>query len=100
MSLEATLAILGMGLVTYITRAGGFWLIGRVTLTPRLERVLESLPGTVLIAIIAPMPFTQHWSHAFAIGLSAAFMLWLQHSFISVILAVGLTLTLRALIFS
>ena len=48
------LTILGMALVTYATRAGGFWLMGLVTPTPRIEAWLKQIPGAVLVAIIAP----------------------------------------------
>jgi uncharacterized membrane protein len=46
--------ILGMALVTYATRAGGFWLMGLVTPSPRIEAWLRQIPGAVLVAIIAP----------------------------------------------
>src|SRR5215831_13328537 len=48
------LTILGMALVTYATRAGGFWLMGLVTPSPRVEAWLKQIPGAVLVAIIAP----------------------------------------------
>ena len=43
-------AILAMGAVTYSIRAGGFWLMGHVPLTARVRRMLEALPGTVVVA--------------------------------------------------
>ena len=48
------ITILGMALVTYATRAGGFWLMGLVTPSPRIEAWLQQIPGAVLVAIIAP----------------------------------------------
>jgi len=48
------ITILGMALVTYATRAGGFWLMGLVTPSPRIEAWLRQIPGAVLVAIIAP----------------------------------------------
>ncbi len=48
----AVIAILGMGIVTYATRAGGFWLMGYVTLSPKLERFLRQTAGGVLVAIV------------------------------------------------
>ncbi len=50
----ALLAILGMGLVTYATRAGGLWLMGRIPTSRRLEAALRQIPGAILISIIAP----------------------------------------------
>ena len=43
-----------MALVTYATRAGGFWLMGLVTPSPRVETWLKQIPGAVLVALIAP----------------------------------------------
>jgi uncharacterized membrane protein len=43
-------AILAMALATYAMRAGGFWLMGNVPPSPRLKRMLEALPGSVVAA--------------------------------------------------
>src|SRR5258708_18240198 len=48
------IAIMGMALVTYATRAGGFWLMSLITPSPRVEAWLKQIPGAVLVAIIAP----------------------------------------------
>jgi len=56
--LEALLAIFGMAVVTYATRAGGLWLMGRVTLSKRVETWLQYIPGSVLVAIVAPGIFS------------------------------------------
>lgn len=47
-------AIVGMAIVTYATRAGGLWAAARVRSTPRIEATLRYVPGTVLTAIVAP----------------------------------------------
>lgn len=54
-SWAALVAILAMGLATYPMRAGGYWLMGRVPLTPRVRRFLEALPGAVVIATVVPI---------------------------------------------
>jgi uncharacterized membrane protein len=48
------ITIVGMALVTFATRAGGFWLMGLFTPSPRIEAWLKQIPGAVLVAIIAP----------------------------------------------
>jgi uncharacterized membrane protein len=50
----ALAAILGMALVTYATRVGGFWLAGRLPPSGRVAAGLRYAPGAVLAAIIAP----------------------------------------------
>jgi uncharacterized membrane protein len=54
MRTETLLTIVGMALVTYATRAGGLWLMGRVPPSPRIERWLRQIPGAVLVSIVAP----------------------------------------------
>lgn len=49
------LTILAMALVTYGTRAGGLWLMGRVQPSPRVERWLRHIPGAVIVSIVAPI---------------------------------------------
>ena len=51
---SALLTIVLMALVTYALRAGGYWLMGRVALSPRLEVGLSYLPGAVLTALVVP----------------------------------------------
>ncbi|MCE1118825.1 MULTISPECIES: AzlD family protein [Pseudomonas] len=46
--------ILGMALVTYLTRALGFLLLRNRVMGPQLTQVLSAAPGCVLIAVIAP----------------------------------------------
>jgi uncharacterized membrane protein len=54
MASDALLAILGMALAAYATRAGGLWLIGFVKLSPQVEAWLRALPGAVMVALVAP----------------------------------------------
>ena len=51
---SALLTIVLMAIVTYLLRAGGYWLVGRFTLTPRFEAALNYLPGAVLTALVVP----------------------------------------------
>lgn len=53
-SRAALLAILGMAVVTYATRTAGLLLSRRLPHSPRLEAWLRAIPGTILIAIVAP----------------------------------------------
>jgi len=46
--------ILGMAAVTYATKAGGLWLLGRVDLSERAEAGIDVLPGAVVVAFVAP----------------------------------------------
>lgn len=66
---HALLTILGMGLVTYLTRISGYLLL-RNKNYPRLTRVLEILPGCVMISLIAPIFVTGKLSDLIAVILT------------------------------
>ncbi|MGX7704112.1 AzlD family protein [Methylobacterium sp. Gmos1] len=48
------IAILALALVTYLCRASGVVLMSRVRLTPRVERGLRALPGSIVVATALP----------------------------------------------
>jgi uncharacterized membrane protein len=49
------LVILAMTVVTYACRASGALLMSRVRLTPRVERALRTLPGSIIVATVLPI---------------------------------------------
>jgi uncharacterized membrane protein len=51
---EVAIVIAGMAIIMYLTRAGGYWLVGRLTPTPRVTRIIEQLGGVTLVALTAP----------------------------------------------
>ena len=51
-NLEVWIAIAGMALASYFCRAGGFWLMGFVKLTPRLQGWLSAMPPAIVAAIL------------------------------------------------
>ena len=51
----AVLAVLGMALVTYACRASGVVLMSRIRITPRVERALRALPGSIVVATVLPL---------------------------------------------
>jgi uncharacterized membrane protein len=51
---QTALAVAGMALITYLTRAAGLFLVNRLRLTGRAGAFLKAIPGTVLVAILAP----------------------------------------------
>ncbi len=56
-SLPALITILGMALVTYLTRVSGLWLMSHVTLSNRLKAWLGYIPGAVIVSLVAPTIF-------------------------------------------
>ena len=48
-------AIAAMALVTYFVRVLGYWIMGRVPLTPFMQAALDALPGAIVVATIVPL---------------------------------------------
>lgn len=46
--------IVGMTLVTYATKAGGFWVLSRISVSDRVEAGLDVLPGAIIVSILGP----------------------------------------------
>lgn len=59
-------AILGMAVVTYFTRIIGFVIVNRVKVKGRTKLFLEAIPGTILVAIVAPIVFASGLPEAVA----------------------------------
>jgi uncharacterized membrane protein len=51
----SVLAIAAMTLVTFLCRIAGVVVMSRVRLTPRIERGLRALPGSIIMATILPV---------------------------------------------
>ena len=76
------------GVVTYITRSGGYLIIARFkSLHPRMEAALEAVPGAVLITLILPPALSN--GPVEILALIVAFIASLRLSPLSV-LAIGL----------
>lgn len=86
-----TVAILAMAGVTYLTRVGGYWLVGLTPMTPRLERFLKHLSGSILAAILAPA--VVNGDHATPLGVAAAAVVMLATRRAFLALAVGVLVT-------
>jgi uncharacterized membrane protein len=51
----SVVAIGAMTLVTFLCRIAGVVVMSRVRLTPRIERGLRALPGSIILATILPV---------------------------------------------
>lgn len=66
------LAILGMALATYATRASGLYLMRGVVVKGRMKAALDALPPAILMAVIAPTILTTGPAESIAAILTAA----------------------------
>lgn len=73
-----------MTAAVYITRAGGYWLIGRITVGPRLRKMLDALPGAIIAATIAPLLVHGGFSALCAVAAALLAMVALRNDFAAV----------------
>ena len=66
----AIIAILAMGLASYLCRISGVVLMGYVPLTPAVRRGLAALPGSIVVATV--LPLIERLGLAAGIALAAA----------------------------
>jgi uncharacterized membrane protein len=89
-------AILAMAAATYALRAGGFWLMRHVPLTTTVQRMLEALPGSVIVATILPIGINGGVSATVSIAAAGAVMIVLRNDFLAVIAGIAAVTGLRA----
>jgi len=81
----ALLALLAMGVSTFLMRAGGYWLMAHVPLTARVRRMLEALPGALVVAIVLPIAVKSGVTAFLAIAAAAAMMVLRHNGFLAVV---------------
>lgn len=99
MRIEPTvlLTIAGMALITFAIRMSGFWLMGRVTLSKRIEKWLYYIPGSILVAIIAPDIFSGGIA-AIVAALLTVLVAFRTHSLpLAIVTGVGTILIIRSI---
>lgn len=64
------IAILCVGLTTYSTRVLGYLLLKNRQLSKRTTRILQVIPGCVLVSVIAPYFVSDHPSNLVAIAVT------------------------------
>jgi len=90
------LAILAMAAATYPMRAGGYWLMGRVALTPRVHRMLEASPGAVIAATIVPLLVREGVPATLAILAAGTAMYFFRRDFLAVAAGMAVAAATRA----
>lgn len=91
----ALLAILGMAVGTYATRIGGFWLMGYVRITPRVERFLRHMAGGVLVSIVTAAAMNGDKTMWAGLGIAIAVMLLLRRPMTAILLGMAIAGGLR-----
>ena len=89
-------ALIAMTLACYVMRAGGYWLIGRFTLGPRVHRMLDALPGAIIASSVAPILIKGGPGAMLAVAAAAATMVVVRNDFAAVLAGVGTAALVRA----
>jgi uncharacterized membrane protein len=90
-------AIAAMAVATYAMRAGGFWLMQHVPVTPRLRRMLEALPGSVVVATVLPIAVREGPVAALAIAAAGAVMVVFRNDLVAVVTGMAVAAAARAM---
>jgi uncharacterized membrane protein len=87
--------ILLLGVATYGCRAGGFFLMRYVTITPRVETWLRSIPIALIGALLGPIAVTGGPPEWLGLAAAIALMYFTSNEFFSAISACAVVAVVR-----
>jgi len=93
---DVLLAIAGMTAVTLSLRLGGYFLMSYVTVTPRVRRMLDALPGSVIAAAVLPVALQVGVVAIVAVLLAMLAMYLSRSDMVAIVIGVGAAALLRA----
>jgi uncharacterized membrane protein len=93
----SVLAIAAMTLVTFLCRIAGVVVMSRVRITPRIERGLRALPGSIILATILPVVIDNGWPAMVALAAAIAAMAVTRIDIIGLVAGLGTLAVIRAL---
>lgn len=94
---DVLLAIVLMALATYLCRAGGFFLMRFVRITPRVEAGLRALPIALMGAILGPIAANGGPPEWVGLVVSIVAMRLSGNEFVAVLLGIATVAGLRAI---
>ena len=93
----SVLAIAAMTLVTFLCRIAGVVVMSRVRITPRIERGLRALPGSIILATILPVVIDNGWPAMIALAAAVVAMAVTRIDIIGLVAGLGTLAVIRAL---
>lgn len=96
-TLLPALAILAMAGATWLVRMAGYWIMGRVPLTPFVRACLDALPGTIVVATIVPLAARGGLSAWIGIAVAAGAMILMKRDIAALAVGLGAVVAVRAL---
>ena len=97
---DVMIAFAVMTAVTVVSRLGGYWLMGYVTVTPRVRRMLDALPGSIIVA--AALPVAVNGGAVVMVAIVAALVVTVirRNDFLAVITGMAVAALARAIGFA
>ena len=88
--------LVAMAAASFACRAGGFWLMRFVPVTPRLQAALRATPLAVMVGIVAPAAARGRPAELAALVLVAAVARWTNNDLLAALVGVAAVAALRA----
>jgi uncharacterized membrane protein len=90
--------VVAMAAVTYLTKAGGLWVLTRVGVGERVEAALEVLPGAIVVAVLGPELASGGPAEWLAGAVVAAVAWRTENIFLALVAGVGAVVAFRAVL--
>ena len=90
-------AIAAMALASALMRLGGYWLMSKVKLTARVQRMLDALPGSVVLASVLPVVAKGGPVVMLAVAGAMLMMIARRNDFLAVATGMGIAALARGL---
>ena len=98
MSDTTLLAIIGMGVATYLTRLSGFYLLRGLNLSGPMKAALDALPPAVLMAVIAPVILATGPVETIAAAITAVVAFFRLPLAVTIVVGIVSVVALRAIL--
>jgi uncharacterized membrane protein len=98
MSGTTLLAIIGMGVATYLTRLSGFYLLRGLNLSGPMKAALDALPPAVLMAVIAPVILVTGLAETIAAAITAVVAFFRLPLAVTIVIGIVSVVALRAIL--
>jgi uncharacterized membrane protein len=92
----SALVIASMALATYLCRIAGVAIMSRVRITPRIERGLRALPGSIIMATILPVALDNGLPAILALTATIVAMVVTRSELASLLTGLGALAVIRA----
>jgi uncharacterized membrane protein len=92
------LAIIGMGVATYLTRLSGFYLLRGLNLSGPMKAALDALPPAVLMAVITPMILATGLAETIAAAITAVAAFFRLPLAVTIVVGIVSVVALRAIL--